>query len=32
LPGVRTGAVEAFLELLEGFAAAYPTLQGPARP
>jgi DNA-binding transcriptional LysR family regulator len=31
LPAVRTGAVEAFLELLEGFAAAYPTLQVPAR-
>jgi hypothetical protein len=28
---VRTGAVEAFLELLEGFAAAYPTLHVPAR-
>jgi DNA-binding transcriptional LysR family regulator len=31
LPGVRPGAVEVFLELLEEFAAAYPTLQGPAR-
>jgi len=31
LPGVRNGAVEVFLELLEGFAAAYPTLQVPAR-
>jgi DNA-binding transcriptional LysR family regulator len=31
LPGARTGALEAFLELLEGFAAAYPTLQVPAR-
>lgn len=31
LPGARTGAVDAFLELLDGFAAAYPTLQVPAR-
>ena len=31
LPGVRTGASEVFLGLLEEYAAAYPTLQGPAR-
>jgi DNA-binding transcriptional LysR family regulator len=31
LPGARTGAVDGFLELLEGVAAAYPALQAPAR-
>jgi DNA-binding transcriptional LysR family regulator len=31
LPGTPTGAAEVFLGLLEEFAAAYPTLQGPAR-
>jgi DNA-binding transcriptional LysR family regulator len=32
LPGVRTGASEVFLRLLEQYATAYPTLTGPARP
>jgi DNA-binding transcriptional LysR family regulator len=31
LPGVCSGAAEVFLGLLEEFAAAYPTLHGPAR-
>jgi DNA-binding transcriptional LysR family regulator len=31
LPGVRSGATDAFLALLEQYAAAYPELQGPAR-
>lgn len=31
LPGARTGASEVFLRLLEEYAAAYPTLKGPAR-
>jgi len=31
LPGLRTAAVDAFLELLDGFATAYPTLHTPAR-
>jgi DNA-binding transcriptional LysR family regulator len=31
LPGARNGAAEVFLGLLEEYAAAYPTLQGPAR-
>jgi len=31
LPGVRSSAAEVFLGLLEEFAAAYPTLQEPAR-
>jgi DNA-binding transcriptional LysR family regulator len=31
LPGARTGASEVFLRLLEQYAAAYPTLTGPAR-
>jgi DNA-binding transcriptional LysR family regulator len=31
LPGVRSSAAEIFLGLLEEFAAAYPTLRGPAR-
>jgi DNA-binding transcriptional LysR family regulator len=31
LPGVRSGATDVFLELLEEFAAAYPTLKRPAR-
>jgi DNA-binding transcriptional LysR family regulator len=31
LPGARSGAADVFLRLLEQFAAAYPTLQRPAR-
>jgi DNA-binding transcriptional LysR family regulator len=31
LPTVRSSTAEIFLGLLEDFAAAYPTLQGPAR-
>jgi DNA-binding transcriptional LysR family regulator len=31
LPGARSNATETFLGLLEEFAAAYPTLQQPAR-
>ena len=31
LPRVRNGAAEVFLGPLDQYAAAYPTLQGPAR-
>jgi DNA-binding transcriptional LysR family regulator len=31
LPGLRTDPAEAFLGLLQDYAAAYPRLQGPAR-
>jgi hypothetical protein len=31
LPGMRSPASNAFLTLLEYYAAAYPELQGPAR-
>lgn len=31
LPGLRSAAAEVFLQLLEEFAGAYPTLRGPAR-
>jgi DNA-binding transcriptional LysR family regulator len=31
LPGVRSNAADVFLGLLGEFAAAYPTLQEPAR-
>jgi DNA-binding transcriptional LysR family regulator len=31
LPGTRSGPSDAFLELLEGYAAAYPELREPAR-
>ncbi len=31
LPGMRSAASDAFLALLEGYAAAYPELHGPAR-
>ena len=31
LPGARSGPSEVFLKLLEEYAAAYPTLKGPAR-
>lgn len=31
LPGIRNNATQVFLELLEEYAAAYPTLQAPAR-
>jgi LysR family transcriptional activator of glutamate synthase operon len=31
LPGMRSAASDAFLALLEEYAAAYPELQGPAR-
>ena len=31
LPGMRSPASESFLELLEGYAAAYPELRDPAR-
>jgi hypothetical protein len=32
LPGIRSGATEAFLALVEQYPASYPALEEPARP